>query len=113
MTEPVALLTGFGRSLRDEGLSVGTGRIVRFCRAASLLEPRGLYWAGRAARRRDDLRLPRTGGSDIRPCLRLLLRELARRGGRSRLARSRRLGARPGGRACARGPDRGPPPQER
>ena len=48
MTEPVAVLTGFGRSLRDEGLAVGTGRIIRFCRAASLLEPRDLYWAGRA-----------------------------------------------------------------
>lgn len=48
MTEPVAVLTGFGRSLRNEGVPVGTGRIVRFCRAAALLEPRDLYWAGRA-----------------------------------------------------------------
>jgi uncharacterized protein with von Willebrand factor type A (vWA) domain len=48
MTEPVGVLTRFSRSLRDEGLSVGTGRIVRFCRAAALLESRDLYWAGRA-----------------------------------------------------------------
>jgi len=48
VTEPVSVLTGFSRSLRDEGLPVGTGRIVRFCRAAALLEPRDLYWAGRA-----------------------------------------------------------------
>jgi uncharacterized protein with von Willebrand factor type A (vWA) domain len=48
VTEPVAVLTQFSRSLRDEGLPVGTGRIVRFCRAAALLEPRDLYWAGRA-----------------------------------------------------------------
>ena len=48
MTEPVAVLTRFSRSLRDEGLAVGTGRVVRFCRAAALLEPCDLYWAGRA-----------------------------------------------------------------
>jgi uncharacterized protein with von Willebrand factor type A (vWA) domain len=46
--EPVAALTAFSRALRDEGLPVGTGRIVRFCRAAALLEPRDLYWAGRS-----------------------------------------------------------------
>ena len=48
MTEPVAVLTRFSRSLRDEGLAVGTGRVVRFCRAAALLDPGDLYWAGRA-----------------------------------------------------------------
>jgi uncharacterized protein with von Willebrand factor type A (vWA) domain len=48
VTEPVGVLTEFSRSLRDEGLPVGTGRIVRFCRAAALLEPHDLYWAGRA-----------------------------------------------------------------
>ncbi len=48
MIEPVAVLTRFSRSLRGEGLSVGTGRVVRFCRAAALLEPGDLYWAGRA-----------------------------------------------------------------
>ncbi len=48
VSEPVAVLTRFSRSLRDEGLPVGTGRVVRFCRAAALLEPGDLYWAGRA-----------------------------------------------------------------
>jgi uncharacterized protein len=50
------VLTEFGRALRAEGLSVGTGRVVDFCRAAALLEPGDLYWAGRAtlvARERD------------------------------------------------------------
>jgi uncharacterized protein with von Willebrand factor type A (vWA) domain len=48
VTEPLGVLTEFSRALRDEGLPVGTGRILRFCRAAALLEPRDLYWAGRA-----------------------------------------------------------------
>jgi uncharacterized protein with von Willebrand factor type A (vWA) domain len=42
------VLTHFGRALRDEGLPVGTGRIAGFCRAADLLSPHDLYWAGRA-----------------------------------------------------------------
>lgn len=46
--DPVARLVLFGRALRDEGLAVGTGRIAAFCRAASLLAPGDLYWAGRA-----------------------------------------------------------------
>ena len=41
-------LTLFGRALRDAGLNVGTGRIADFCRAAALLPPDDLYWAGRA-----------------------------------------------------------------
>jgi uncharacterized protein len=41
-------LTRFGRTLRDVGLEVGTGRIAEFCRAAALLPPDDLYWAGRA-----------------------------------------------------------------
>jgi uncharacterized protein len=41
-------LTRFGRALREEGLPVGTGRIAEFCRAAALLPPEDLYWAGRA-----------------------------------------------------------------
>jgi uncharacterized protein len=41
-------LTRFGRTLREAGLEVGTGRIAEFCRAASLLPPADLYWAGRA-----------------------------------------------------------------
>lgn len=48
MSDPVAQLSHFGRALRDEGLAVGTGRVLEFCRAAALLEPVGLYWAGRA-----------------------------------------------------------------
>jgi uncharacterized protein with von Willebrand factor type A (vWA) domain len=42
------LLVRFGRALRAEGLPVGTGRIEAFCRAAALLQPEELYWAGRA-----------------------------------------------------------------
>lgn len=42
------LLVRFGRALRAEGLPVGTGRIETFCRAAALLPPDDLYWAGRA-----------------------------------------------------------------
>jgi uncharacterized protein len=41
-------LTRFARTLRDAGLEVGTGRVVDFCRAAALLPPDDLYWAGRA-----------------------------------------------------------------
>lgn len=41
-------LTRFGRALRREGLPVGTGRVAEFCRAAALLPPDDLYWAGRA-----------------------------------------------------------------
>ncbi|MGI9657773.1 MAG: vWA domain-containing protein [Gaiellaceae bacterium] len=45
--DPEAELVAFGRELRNEGLQVGPGRIVEFCRAASLLTPFDLYWAGR------------------------------------------------------------------
>jgi uncharacterized protein len=48
VSDPHRELTRFGRALRDEGLAVGTGRVLRFCRAAALLEPDDLYWAGRA-----------------------------------------------------------------
>ena len=48
MSDATATLVDFGRALRDEGLSVGTGRIATFCRAAALLAPEDLYWAGRA-----------------------------------------------------------------
>ena len=41
-------LTRFGRALRAEGLPIGTGRVADFCRAAALLPPGDLYWAGRA-----------------------------------------------------------------
>jgi uncharacterized protein with von Willebrand factor type A (vWA) domain len=46
--DPVEKLAGFGRALRDEGVAVGTGRVLEFCRAAALLDPADLYWAGRA-----------------------------------------------------------------
>jgi len=43
--------------LRDEGLRVGPGRVVEFCRAAALVEPKDLYWAGRLTlvSRRDEI----------------------------------------------------------
>jgi uncharacterized protein len=40
-------LVAFARALRDEGLAVGPGRVVDFCRAAAALPARQLYWAGR------------------------------------------------------------------
>jgi uncharacterized protein len=48
VSDGAEVLTRFGRALRDEGLPVGTGRIAGFCRAAALLAPDDLYWAGRA-----------------------------------------------------------------
>ena len=48
MTDALGALTAFGRALRREGVPVGTGRIACFCRAAALLSPEDLYWAGRA-----------------------------------------------------------------
>ena len=47
MADEVGRLVGFARSLRDEGLAVGPGRVVDFCRAATMLSPEDLYWAGR------------------------------------------------------------------
>ena len=54
---PEGELVGFGRALRHEGLAVGPGRIVEFCRAAELLAPDDLYWAGLATLvgRNDDI----------------------------------------------------------
>jgi uncharacterized protein with von Willebrand factor type A (vWA) domain len=46
--DELRVLTRFGRELRDAGLRVGPGRTAEFCRAAALLEPGDLYWAGRA-----------------------------------------------------------------
>ena len=48
MTDLLARLTEFGRALRAKGVPVGTGRIETFCRAAAVLPPEELYWAGRA-----------------------------------------------------------------
>jgi uncharacterized protein with von Willebrand factor type A (vWA) domain len=57
VSEPLARLIEFGRALRAAGLPVGTGRIESFCRAAALLPPEDLYWAGRATLlgRRDEI----------------------------------------------------------
>jgi uncharacterized protein len=57
VSDAVAALAAFGRALRAEGLPVGTGRIASFTRAAALLSPGDLYWAGRATlvARRDQI----------------------------------------------------------
>jgi uncharacterized protein len=47
LAEEVARLVAFARALRDEGLAVGPGRTVDFCRAAAALPAEELYWAGR------------------------------------------------------------------
>lgn len=41
MSETIVLerLVGFGRELRASGLTVGTGRVLSFCRAAAVLDP--------------------------------------------------------------------------
>jgi uncharacterized protein with von Willebrand factor type A (vWA) domain len=44
-------LVGFARELRDAGLSVGSGDVLTYCSAASVLNPSDLidlYWAGRS-----------------------------------------------------------------
>jgi uncharacterized protein len=47
VAEEVERLVAFARALRDEGLAVGPGRVIEFCRAAAELPPEDLYWAGR------------------------------------------------------------------
>jgi len=47
VADEVERLVGFTRALRDEGLAVGPGRALEFCRAAALLPATELYWAGR------------------------------------------------------------------
>jgi len=47
VADAVVRLVAFTRALRDEGLAVGPGRAVDFCRAAAMLPPTDLYWAGR------------------------------------------------------------------
>jgi uncharacterized protein len=54
------LLVGFGRALREAGLPAGTGDVLAYCAAASLLDPADLadlYWAGRTTlvRGKDDI----------------------------------------------------------
>lgn len=56
----LALLVGFGRALREEGLAVGSGDILAHVEAMTDLDPTDLadlYWAGRACliTRRQDL----------------------------------------------------------
>jgi uncharacterized protein with von Willebrand factor type A (vWA) domain len=48
---------GVARSLRAEGVPVGTGRVLSFARAAEVLTADDLYWAGRATliSRREDI----------------------------------------------------------
>jgi uncharacterized protein with von Willebrand factor type A (vWA) domain len=47
VADEVERLVAFARALRAEGLAVGPGRVVEFCRAAAELPPEELYWAGR------------------------------------------------------------------
>jgi uncharacterized protein with von Willebrand factor type A (vWA) domain len=46
--DSVETLVRFGRALRVAGLPVGPDRVASFSRAAALLPPGELYWAGRA-----------------------------------------------------------------
>jgi uncharacterized protein with von Willebrand factor type A (vWA) domain len=47
VADEVARLVAFASALREEGLAVGPGRVVEFCRAAATLPAQDLYWAGR------------------------------------------------------------------
>ena len=47
MPDEVRRLVSFARVLRDEGVATDPGRVIEFCRAAALLGPEDLYWAGR------------------------------------------------------------------
>jgi len=47
VADELARLVAFARTLREEGLRIGPGRVVDFSRAAALLGPVDLYWAGR------------------------------------------------------------------
>ncbi|MDT7800142.1 MAG: uncharacterized protein QOI78_3575 [Actinomycetota bacterium] len=60
MPEFAGVFAGFGRALRAEGLAVGTGDVLTYCRAVARLDPADLvdvYWAGRVTlvRRREDI----------------------------------------------------------
>jgi uncharacterized protein len=50
-------LVRFARRLRAEGVGGGTGAVELYCRAAALVGPAGLYWAGRTTlvTRREDI----------------------------------------------------------
>jgi uncharacterized protein len=45
--DEITRLVAFARALRNEGLAADPARVIEFCRAASLLPPEELYWAGR------------------------------------------------------------------
>jgi uncharacterized protein len=45
--DEVTRLVSFARALRDEGIAADPARVIEFCRAAALLGPQDLYWAGR------------------------------------------------------------------
>jgi uncharacterized protein with von Willebrand factor type A (vWA) domain len=47
VADELTRLVAFAQALRDEGLAVGPGRVVEFCRAGALLPANDLYWAGR------------------------------------------------------------------
>ncbi len=57
MADELGRLVAFARALRAEGLAVGPGRVVDFCRAAATLPAGDLYWAGRLTlvSRREDI----------------------------------------------------------
>ncbi|HXV58605.1 MAG TPA: VWA domain-containing protein [Gaiellaceae bacterium] len=48
VSDPVETIARFGRELRAAGLPVGPDRVAALTRAAALLPPGELYWAGRA-----------------------------------------------------------------
>jgi uncharacterized protein with von Willebrand factor type A (vWA) domain len=49
MSDTIDVLVEFGRTLRAEGVRVGTSELLDFCVAVDLLGPRDLYWAGRTS----------------------------------------------------------------
>lgn len=56
----VSVLVGFGRTLREQGLTVGSGDLKTYCEAMTDLDPTDLvdlYWAGRTClvTRREDI----------------------------------------------------------
>lgn len=55
------VLIGFGHALRKEGIALGSGQVMTFCRAAARLNPTDLtdlYWGGRACLTTRQLDLP-------------------------------------------------------
>src|SRR5918996_2178349 len=55
------VLVGFGHALRQEGVAVGSGQTLTYCRAAARLDPTDLadlYWCGRVCLVTRQLDLP-------------------------------------------------------